>query len=386
MEVKTGNIVSMASMPDYDPNIWRGGKISKDEYNDIQTRYVNGTIRAVSQSYASKTEQNKHPSSIVPLGSVIKPLSVLIGLQEKLFTSRTVFQDRGYFQFGKTGHETKIRNASNKANGPITASKAIEKSSNAFMVGMVGNNLYMRDGKEGIDLWDKYMKEFGLGVTTGSGLLNESAGTVDYYQELKSSGNAQSPLLYASFGQQGRYTTLQLAQYVTMLANHGKRMKPQFVKQIEDTDGNVVKAFKPEILNEVKFNESYWNTIEAGMSKVSVSGFEGFPYAFNRKTGTSQQKVGGGITVENAVFIAYAPANDPVLAVAVVVPEGGYGGRSAAPIARQIFDAYDAEIGLDGVPKNPTKKATTEVGPNAGTGSTTSGSKDTTSTTNGGAR
>ncbi|WP_314589540.1 penicillin-binding transpeptidase domain-containing protein [Paenibacillus terrigena] len=379
MEVKTGNVVAMASMPDYDPNIWRGGKISTDDYNEIESRYVNGTIRSVSQKYKTQKEQNKHPSSIVPLGSVIKPLSVLIGLQEQIFTSRTVYQDHGFFQFGKKGHEVKVRNASSKANGPITASKAIEKSSNAFMASMVGDGLINRYGKKSVEKWDEYMKQFGLGVSTQSGLLNENTGIIDYYNSAERD-SYQSAMVYASFGQQGRYTTLQLAQYVTMLANHGKRLKPQFVKEIQDTDGNTVKKFQPEVLNEVKFDDSHWKTIEAGMSKVKVTGFEGFPYSYNRKTGTSQQTVGGNLTVENAVFIAYAPADNPVLAVAVVVPEGGYGGQAAAPIAREIFDAYDAEVGLDGVPKNPTKKPET---PANGQQKGTSGTDSTTTNKNG---
>ena len=76
------------------------------------------------------------------------------------------------------------------------------------------------------------------------------------------------------------------------------------------------------------------------------------PYKVLRKTGTSEQQVSGK-TVDNAVFIAYAPAEDPVLAVAVVVPEGGFGANGAAPIAREIFDAYDEAIGLHGVPHKP---------------------------------
>ncbi|OPA73861.1 cell division protein FtsI [Paenibacillus selenitireducens] len=376
MEVKTGNIVAMASMPDYDPNIWRGGKISNEEYKDIETRYVNGTIRSVSQKYATKEEQNKHPSSIVYLGSVIKPLTVLVGLQENLFTARTKYPDRGMFIYGKAGSEARVRNASSRANGEITASSAIERSSNVFMAEMVGNKLYMRDGMKGVNKWDDYMKEFGLGVVTGSGLLNENAGIIDYFNSA-AKDSLQSALVYASFGQQGRYTTLQLAQYATVLANRGIRMKPQFVKEIRDINGKVLKSFQPEVLNKVKFNDSYWNTIEAGMSKVPVDGFEGFPYKYNRKTGTSQQTVSGGAMVENAVFIAYAPADNPVLAVAVVVPEGGYGGRSAAPIARQIFDAYDAEIGLDGVPKQPTKKMAPVTNPNQNTGNKPSNSTNT---------
>ena len=345
MEVKTGKVVAMASMPDYDPNVWQGGISSKD-YEAIQYYMGNGAIREVQAPYADDKERKKHPSSLVNLGSTQKPLTILVGLNEKLITPSTTWMDPGYFSFGRKGtkYEVRVKNAGGEANGLLTPAKAIARSSNAFMSAKVGNALYLRDGNEGVDVWDKYMKEFGLGVTTGSGLPGESKGFINYYLEAKR-GSAQSALIYASFGQQGRYTALQLAQYATMLASRGTRLKPQFVDHITDSEGNVVQTFKPEVLSKVTFPSVYWDTIEEGMSQVKVQGFDGFPYRFNRKTGTSQQEVAGKM-VDNAVFIAYAPAEDPVLAVAVVVPEGGFGGWGAAPIARQIFDAYDREIGL----------------------------------------
>lgn len=98
-------------------------------------------------------------------------------------------------------------------------------------------------------------------------------------------------------------------------------------------------------MNTIDLPDKYWDEIESGMRQVSVQGFEGFKYNFLRKTGTSQQQVGGK-TIDNGVFIASAPAENPKLAVAVVIPEGGFGGWSAAPIARKIFEAYDEEIGL----------------------------------------
>jgi len=85
------------------------------------------------------------------------------------------------------------------------------------------------------------------------------------------------------------------------------------------------------------------------MMQVGIQGFEGVRYSVVRKTGTSQSDIAGK-KPENAVFIAYAPADKPKLAVAVVVPEGGYGAFGAAPIARKIFDAYDQYIGLSGNP------------------------------------
>ena len=90
------------------------------------------------------------------------------------------------------------------------------------------------------------------------------------------------------------------------------------------------------------------------MSKVNYTGFEDVPnvaaYKVSRKTGTSEVSIAGK-TIDNAVFIAYAPADHPKLAVAIVVPEGGFGKFGAGPIARGIFDAYDQSFGLNGVPK-----------------------------------
>ncbi|ASS65569.1 MULTISPECIES: penicillin-binding transpeptidase domain-containing protein [unclassified Paenibacillus] len=353
MEVDTGKVVAMASMPDYDPNQWKDGTPSKEELFYF-TR--NGTIRSVSPPYATDKEQTKHTPSLVYLGSTQKPLSILIGLNEGLFSATEEYHDIGYYKFGSTGSERTIRNASNKANGYINASEAIAHSSNAFMSAMVGERLLKKYGKDAVGVWDKYMKEFGLGVSTESGLLGEQKGVEDYTHDAKESSNI-SALVGSSFGQLGKYTTLQLAQYASMLANKGKRMKPQFVNEILDPSGNVVQSYKPEVLNQVSFPDSYWNTIYKGMAKVSVQGFDGVSYSFLRKTGTSQQTVAGGVKVENSVFIAFAPADKPKLAVAIVIPEGGYGGWGAAPVARQIFDAYDQAVGLSGVPKK--KEAST---------------------------
>ncbi|WP_337913088.1 peptidoglycan D,D-transpeptidase FtsI family protein [Cohnella zeiphila] len=362
MEVKTGKVVAMASMPDYDPNLWQGGISSKD-YDAVKYYMGNGAIREVQAPYADDKERLKHPSSLVNLGSTQKPLTILLGLNEHLITPSSTWNDPGYFSFGAKGHEVRVRNSGSEANGLLTPSRAIAKSSNAFMSKMVGNALYLRDGSKGVDIWDKYMKEFGLGVTTGSGLPGESKGYINYFTEAKR-GSPQSALIYSSFGQQGRYTVLQLAQYATMLASRGTRLKPQFVDHITDSEGNVVQSYQKDVLSTVSFPSVYWDTIEQGMSQVKVQGFDGFPYHYNRKTGTSEQEVGGKI-VDNAVFIAYAPAEDPVLAVAVVVPEGGFGGWGAAPIARQIFDAYDKEIGLTAA--GPRKSADTTTDGTAGT-------------------
>lgn len=351
MEVDTGKVVAMASMPDYDPNVWAGGSISNANWELYQNRISNGTIRTVYGVYENEEEARKHPSSIVLLGSTIKPLTVLIGLNEGFFTPSSTYNDTGIFQFGRAGHERGIRNSGNNSYGRIDGATAIAKSSNPFMAAMVGNRLYSRgtvDGKNGVQIWDEYMKQFGLGVTTGSGLLGESAGVINYFKEAENA-SAQSALVFASFGQQGYYTALQLAQYTSTLASRGKRVKPQFVNEIRTSDGELIQGYETEVLNTVDIPTEYWKEIEDGMSRVNTQGFVGFEHSFRRKTGTSEQQVAGKI-VENAVFIAYAPAENPKLAVSVVIPEGGFGGWGAAPIARQIFDAYDAVYGLGDKP------------------------------------
>lgn len=351
MEVKTGNIVAMANVPDYDSNMWRSGRVVRSEdLKKVGSNIYNGSVREVYQDYGSVKENNVHPSSLVYLGSTMKPLTVLIGLQEGLISPYTTYMDIGYAQFGKKGN-ARVYNASRHAYGSMDAAKALSTSSNAFMIDKIGNPLYMQHGKEkGLEIWDSYMKAFGLGTSTGSGFPKESMGIRDYMQEQQS---GQTALALASFGQQGKYTALQLAQYTATLANHGKRLKPQFVSKITDAEGKVVQEMKPEVLNEIYFKDEYWKVIEDGMSKVGVPAFDGFPYEVMRKTGTSEQDVPGPKKrVENAVFIAYAPAKNPVLAVAVVVPEGGYGAWGAAPIAREIFEAYDEHIGLTGKPQS----------------------------------
>lgn len=354
MEVHTGKVVAMASMPDYDPNIWEGGGIGDEDYQKIKNMLPNGTISTVNGPYNTDEELGKHPSSILPPGSTLKPLSVLIGLNEKLFRTTDRWTDNGKFEYGKEGvHRRAIRNAQGHAYGSLDPALAIGKSSNPWMAKMIGNALNERDGNKGVELWDRYMKQFGLGVLTGSGLLNENKGVIDYFHEMEVA-SSQSALIFASFGQQAKYTTLQLAQYTAMLANRGKRMKPQFVNEIRDSEGNVVKKFEPEVLNTIDIPDAYWKEVETGMSLVSVDAFKDAPYKVLRKTGTSEQSVAGGVKKDNAVFIAYAPAENPVIAVAVIVPEGGFGGKGAAPIARKIFDAYDEEIGLHGTPKKPS--------------------------------
>ncbi len=355
MEVDTGNVVAMASIPDYDPNVWRGGSISAEDWQKNQYYTVNGTISEAYPNYDTYEERAKHPTSLVYLGSTIKPLTILIGLKEGLITPEDTYYDTGSYTFGRDN--STIRNASSRFNGSINAYEALVRSSNTYMAAMVGNPLYEKYGRQAIDVWDAYMEQFGLGVRTGSGLPMESRGIKDYLN-IEAAGSVQASLVFASWGQMGKYTPLQLAQFSAMLANKGKRMKPQFVKEIRNYQGELIRSFEPEVLNEAEFKEEWWDLIHRAMEQVWIDArypieigigkkLEELPVRIAAKTGTSTQQVWGGDTVDNAVVIAYAPADKPKLAVAVVVPEGGYGAWGAAPIAAKIFESYAEHIGFD---------------------------------------
>lgn len=357
MEVETGHVVSIASMPDYNPDVWKNGSISPENYKKYQYYLLNGAIRDVPAPYEDNNERMKHPGSVVYLGSTMKPLTVLIGLQEKLFSPGETYSDYGYAEIGRAGSVRRIWNSGNASFGPIRASRALQVSSNSFMIDMIGKRLYSLptvNGRNGLTIWDEYMEGFGLGVLTGSGLPLEQPGRKDYLIDAEQN-SAQSALAGASFGQMGKYTTLQLAQYAATLANRGERIKPQLVSKITDRNGQVIRTFGREVLNRTKIEDEYWRIVEDGMSKVTAHGFDGFPYPYYRKTGTSQQQGVNGEMLDNAVFIAYAPQDKPKLAVAVVVPEGGFGAYGAAPIGRAIFDAYDEVYGLTGKPKKKAK-------------------------------
>lgn len=347
LEVDTGNVVAMASIPDYDPNVWEQGS---DDWNTVLSHYGNGTI----SPYASGRSGNKL-ESLVLLGSTVKPLTVLIGLNEQLFGPNDYYIDQGAAFFGKD--HSRVRNSGGKAFGALNARKAIENSSNAFMVNWIGERLHTKYGSKSIEVWDKYMKDFGLGVSTQSGLPYEHVGIVEY-ENIEQAGSYLAAMAYASFGQSGKYTTLQLAQYASTLANRGVRIKPQLASKIEDQSGQVIKKYEREILNKVVFPELFWEEVIAGMNTQGLRAFEDFKYDFARKTGTSEQDIyvnGQRKRLENGVFIAFAPREKPKLAVAVVIPEGGFGSQSAAPVARKIFDAYDEFYGLDGSPKHIKK-------------------------------
>jgi penicillin-binding protein 2 len=345
MEVKTGRIRAMVSYPDYDPNIWNG-RITPEDYRRLSYVMRNGTIReapydARDEAYPER-EYKKHPLSVLPLGSTFKPLTVLMGLEAGVITPNTVWQDPGTFYYAKA--TPPVRNAGGHNYGLLTPEKAIQKSSNTFMA-WVGTSWYQRDKMNAIRRLEETAHAFGLGVPTGVPLPGEQNGIEDYLSMAKRNSGLGAMAL-ASFGQAQRYTAMQLAQYAATLANGGVRLRPQLVEKIVDPETGRVQEIRPEVLNRTNIPPEYYKVILQGMIDVTRPGgtasqlFHNLPFPVAAKTGTSEQDIPGVGRVQNSVFIAFAPAYDPQIAVAVIVPEGGFGAVGAGPIAEQLITSY----------------------------------------------
>ncbi|MBY0086299.1 penicillin-binding protein 2 [Brevibacillus brevis] len=371
VEVKTGKVVAMVSYPEYDPNVWIEGPDQK-MYDQIKLAVTNGTIREAPydtrplNGESAIQEGYKHPGSIVPSGSVLKPITVLLGLQEGIITPYDRWNDGGVYHYGRG--TDRIKNDNSKAHGIITPPISLQKSSNTYMA-RIGEELSRRKGKESASVLQSYYHAFGLGVQTGVDLPNENKGKEDYLVMDENYGPLAA-MVQASFGQQVRATTMQLAQYAATLANKGVRLQPQMVDKITDAKGKLVKTHTPKTMSTFPHPDKYWDILEQGMVMVAKPGgtavraYAGMPFQVAAKTGTSEQDIYVPVTVTdektgqkktkwkmharitNGVSISYAPVDNPVLAVAVIVPEGGYGGRSAAIISRSVYDVYDKYIGL----------------------------------------
>lgn len=260
-----------------------------------------------------------------------------------------------------------IRSVFNRDGGriPMNDITALERSSNVYMARLAmrmggvydytpGEGLPMNGG-EVLDTQRKYFNQFGLGVPTGIDLPSESTG----YQ---GPGTSAGEALFFSFGQYDTYTPMQLAQYISTIANGGTRLAPRLVSEIRDTDpsngrvGALKTEVEPKILNHVDASEEAMNRVQQGFYQA-VHGsqgtartiFAGTPYDAAGKTGTAEtfywdDDLGRNTeSVTNLTFVGYAPYNEPEIAVAVVVPNLPNQNRTNQEnqrAARRVLDAY----------------------------------------------
>lgn len=314
---KTGEILAMVSRPAFDPNQFAGG-ISEKNWKAINENPFHPM-------------DNKAISGEYPPGSVFKIVTGTAALELKKVGPEEKILDAGRHWLIDKG------NAHGEALGWISFHQALAKSDNVYFYEM-GNRL-------GIDNLEKYARMFGLGAFTGINLAGESDGLVAnrrYKEKVYGEEWYLSETFDAAIGQGFHLVTpLQQAQLIAQVASGGLRYRPLLVKQITSPDGKVLKTFEPELVGKVDISPTTLELVRRALHDVAEEGgtagylFQDFPVQIAGKTGTAENPHGA----DHGWFVAYGPYDDPTVAVAVVVEQGGYGGSSAGVIAKKVFEA-----------------------------------------------
>ncbi|HAU32356.1 MAG: Cell division protein [Desulfotomaculum sp. 46_296] len=323
LDVQTGEVLAMASFPSYDPTIFTR-TLSAEDYNEVSSQ---GALK------------NHAVEDVYIPGSTFKMVTSAALLEGKIITPLTKIFCTGFYKYKKDW----------KVHGEVDLRKALMYSCDVFF--------YHFGAIMGPDLMVKYAKEFGLGEKTGIDLPGEENGQIASPERKKEvwKSNAwesqwhEYDSMDMAIGQQdNKFTALQLANYIAMIANGGKAMQPYLVQKIVSPDGKVVQQFSPNMIREVNVSHETLEVIREGMHMVTLppsgtaSGvFAGASYQTAAKTGTAE--VGDKAGNTNALFVAFAPFDKPKIAVSVVLGYGGKGSGISGPVARQILDEFFKE-------------------------------------------
>ena len=330
MNPKTGEVLSLA-----------GKQYTKENGKTVMKDFALGTITT---SY--------------PMGSAVKGATLLTGYETGAIQPNTVFYDAPLVIKG-TPPKASYRNMGN-----VNDLTALRLSSNVYMfhtVIKIGKGQYIPNGPLSLsaDVFDTlryYFSKFGLGVKTGIDLPNESIGFKNTTET--SPGLA----LDMGIGQYDNYTPLQLAQYVSTIANDGYRMQPQILKEIHDpeksgegTTGKMIYSSEPKVLNRIDMKKEYIDRVkegfrqafqESGGTAYSHFNLASAPYSAAGKTGTAETRYYGpnesyrGSDTYNLTLVGYAPHDDPEVSFSIVVPWVNDSDQINKNIGKRIMDAY----------------------------------------------
>ena len=354
IEPSTGGILAMVSTPTFDPNLFVDGIRSEDWdllNNSPDRPMVN---RALNGAY--------------PPGSTFKPFMALAALELGKRTPQQAIADPGFFVFG--GHT--FRDDKKGGHGLVDMYKSIVESCDTYYYALANDM--------GIDNISRFMGSIGLGSKTGVDLEGESEGVLPSTAWKKK--RFKRPEQQKWFGGEtisigigqgyNAYTPIQLAQAMAALANNGVMYRPHLVKYITDSKTGERRMIEPEPFRTLPWKPEHIETIKKAMVGVNTEGtgkraFAGAEYVSGGKTGTAQVFSLRGSEYkanrlrkdlhDHALFIAFAPAEQPKIALAVLVENGGFGAQSAAPIARMVIDYYL----LGKTPDGPAKEDEVEV-------------------------
>ncbi|MEN8904697.1 MAG: penicillin-binding protein 2 [Clostridiales bacterium] len=333
IDVETGEVLVMASHPSYDPAIFSADKSDEKAQNEIAALF--------NPKNKKTSSYNRVISGVYPPGSTFKPLIGLAALQENIINKNTTINDPGmYIEEGVKMTCLEWRRGEGE-HGDLTLKTGLKTSCNVFF--------YKLGVMIGIDKINKWAKIMGLGELTGIDIGGESKGmrsTPEFHEENFNYKFGNVLTSYSSIGQgYNIYSPMQLVGYTSTLANGGFKLTPHLVKSISDETGTDIEYTKVK-KEDLKIKKENLNIVKEGMIAVAndeggtaTSVFKDFPYTVAAKTGTAETGNKTDKQSDNAVFIAYAPAESPKIAVSIVIEHGVYGSYSA-PIARSIFAEY----------------------------------------------
>ena len=312
LDIHTGGVITCASWPDYDLSTYSSNynELIADPDNPLFNRALNGAF---------------------PCGSTFKPGVALAALTDGIVSANEAINCTYTYEYYAPSYRPKCMSR----HGSLKVGTAIEKSCNYYF--------YEVGRRMGSGLFS-YLTLYGFGQKTGVE-IGESSGIQQTPEYMRSIGGTWvgGDYLQLAIGQRGSYTPIQLAAYAMMIGNGGTRYKTHFIKSVRSYDGKSETVMPAEVAAKVEWSQSAMDAVQQGMIAVGKTGtarasFASAPYSVACKTGTAQTGISG--QSDHGTFIAYAPADNPEVAIAVVAENGT--SSASAWIARQVLDAYFA--------------------------------------------
>jgi penicillin-binding protein 2 len=336
MDPRTGEVLAFVSKPTFDPNLFVEGI-------DVEN------WQALNES-PDKPLLNRALRGTYPPGSTYKPFMSLAALETGKRTALQSFPDPGYFMFGSH----RFRDDKEGGHGTVDMYRAIVESCDTYY--------YLLARDMGVDLMHDWMKPLGFGQLTGIDVLGEARGILPStewkrtaYRKPEQQRWYAGETISLGIGQgYNSFTMLQLAQATSTLVNQGVKMRPHLVREVVDVETRESRRIAQEPVAQLQYKPEHPAVIRKALEGVNLEGtsassFAGAPYTSGGKTGTAQvftvkqnEKYNAARIDErmrdHALFMAYAPADQPKVALAMVVENAGFGAQNAAPIARRVFD------------------------------------------------
>lgn len=349
IDVKTGEILAMASYPDYDPNLFVKG-ISNEEWRKLNVD--------------TKPMFNRNIMGLYSPGSIFKMVVAIASLEENVITPDTIIVDEGVYTKYKSPQPKCWIWSFGRTHGAVNVSDAIKTSCNYFFY-TVGEAI-------GIDKIEEYSRKFGLGEKTGIELEGEKEGIVasrSYVEKKENRKWKVGETLSAAIGQSYHsFTPIQIARYAAILANGGNRIRPHLIKSVVTNDGTILSRDEIEMYlsNELGFDygeddipenlnisKETLDAVFSGMESVTgdSSGtayniFKNFPVKVGGKTGSVQVT---GTNADNAWFMGFAPYDDPKIAICALVENGVHGAYTASIVLDVLKEYFDLTESVDDI-------------------------------------